>query len=253
MLYFLVNNKKIGQIISLLKKEFPGPDPKPSRSDPLDVLIATMLSQNTTDKTSYRAFQNLKNDIGSWEDVLNAPIAKIKKAIKVCGLANQKALSIKKLLSSLKRKYGKLSLNYIKKMNDIAVYEDLLKHNGIGVKTVSCVLAFGLGRDIFPVDTHVHRLSNRLGLVRTKTPDKTYELAGGIIPEGKKFLLHMLLIRFGRKICRAKNPFCGNCVLYDLCEFEDKEKYLFIQPRSRNNSSAKPKENNFIILEHIAP
>ena len=240
----MVNNKKIEQIISLLKKEFPGPDAKPDRSDPLDVLIATMLSQNTTDKTSYRAFQNLKNDIGGWEDVLNAPVKKIKKAIKVCGLANQKAVSIKKLLKSLRQEHGKLSLNYIKKMNDSAIYEDLLKHDGVGVKTVSCVLAFGLGRDIFPVDTHIHRLSNRLGLVTAKTPDKTFEQAGRIIPEGKKFLLHTLLIRFGRKVCRAKNPLCGSCVLYDLCEFEDKEKYSLGQ-------NGTPKENNFIILDHI--
>ena len=94
---------KITQIITLLKKEFPGPEPKPSKSDTLDVLIATMLSQNTTDKTSYRAFLNLKNDIGDWNAVEKSSVAKIKKAIKVCGLANQKSVNIKQLLKNLKK------------------------------------------------------------------------------------------------------------------------------------------------------
>ena len=255
--------EKISQIISLLNKEFPGPEPKPSKSDPLDVLIATMLSQNTTDKTSYRAFLNLKNDIGDWNAVEKTSVAKIKKAIKVCGLANQKSLNIKKLLKNLKKEHGKLTLNYIKKLDNNEIYRDLLRYNGVGIKTISCVIAFGLGRDVFPVDTHVHRLANRLGLAHAKTPDKTFEQMNKIIPEGKKFLLHTLLIKFGRKICRSRNPMCGNCVLYELCEFSDKESYFSSQqpnflsfpavPRDAvgEGRSGVPRENNFIILEHV--
>jgi endonuclease-3 len=112
------------------------------------------------------------------------------------------------------------------------------------VKTISCVLAFGLGRDVFPVDTHVHRVTNRLGLTNSKTPDKTFRDLRDKIPQGRKFLLHTLLIRFGRKICRAVNPLCGKCALYDLCEFKDKEKFAL-------KINGLPKENNFIILEHI--
>lgn len=239
--------KKIDQIIKLLRLEFPGPEPEPRKSDPLDVLIATMLSQNTTDKTSYRAFQNLKNDFSGWEGVLNAPISRIKNAIRVCGLANQKAKSIKDLLKSIKKEYGALSLNFIRKLPDDEIYKLLLKYHGVGVKTISCVLAFGLGRDVFPVDTHVHRLSNRLGLAKSNQPHKTFEQMTKIVPEGKKFLLHTLLIKFGRKICRAKNPLCGKCVLYDLCEFKDKEKYAVADA----DSGKTPRENNFIILEHV--
>jgi len=237
-------NEKIVSIIQLLKIEFPGPEPKPVKGDLLDVLIATMLSQNTTDKTSYKAYTNLKTQIGDWEDVLNAPLVKIKKAIRVCGLANQKSVSIKKLLKTLTKEHGNLSLNYIKKLSNNEIYEDLLSHDGVGIKTISCVIAFGLGRDVFPVDTHIHRLSNRLGLADAKTPDKTFEQMNKIIPEGKKFLLHTLLIKFGRKVCRAKNPLCGKCVLYDLCDFEEKEQYFSVQ-------NIVPKENNFIILEHV--
>lgn len=235
---------RIDQIIHLLKEEFPGKDPKPVKSDPLDVLIATMLSQNTTDKTSFRAFRNLKENFTGWEDVMKAPLEKIKKAVKVCGLANQKSASIKGLLKGLDKKYGTLSLKFIKKMDNDSIYKELLQFKGIGVKTISCVLAFGLGRDVMPVDTHVHRVANRLGIADAKTADKTFAQLQKNIPEGKKFLLHTLLIRFGRKICRAANPLCGKCRLYDICEFPDKEFYAL-------KNSAEPKANDFIILEHV--
>lgn len=235
---------KINQIIELLRDEFPGLDPKPSKADPLDILIATMLSQNTTDKTSYRAFMNLKNNFKDWDEVMSAPIGKIKDAIRVCGLTNQKALSIKKMLKEMKKKYGKLSLNFLKKKSDDEIYEELLQYNGVGVKTISCVLAFSLGRDVFPVDTHVHRLTNRLGIAKAVTPVKTFEQVKDKIPEGKKFLFHTLLIRFGRKVCRAANPLCGKCRLYDLCLFKEKEYYAM-------KEQPEPKENNFIILEHV--
>ena len=235
---------KINQIIELLRDEFPGLDPKPSKADPLDILIATMLSQNTTDKTSYKAFLNLKNNFKDWDEVMNAPIGKIKDAIRVCGLTNQKSLSIKKMLKEMKKKYGKLSLNFLKKKSDDEIYEELLQYNGVGVKTISCVLAFSLGRDVFPVDTHVHRLTNRLGIAKAVTPVKTFEQVKDKIPEGKKFLFHTLLIRFGRKVCRSANPLCGKCRLYDLCSFEEKEYYAM-------KEQPEPKENNFIILEHV--
>jgi endonuclease-3 len=238
---------KINEIISLLRREFKGLNPKPSKADPLDMLIATMLSQNTTDKTSYKAFQNLKNDFKDWNDVLNAQSSKVKNAIRICGLTNQKTKSIKQLLKEIKKKYGAMSLDFIDNMDDDEIYSELIKYNGVGVKTISCVLAFGLGRDVFPVDTHVHRITNRLGLVKTKTPDKTFENIKDKIPLGKKFIFHTLLIRFGRKICRAKNPLCNKCVLYDLCEFKEKELFATIG----EGENRIPKENNFIILEHV--
>ena len=235
---------KITKVIALLKKEFPGLKPVPSKSDPLDVLIATMLSQNTTDKTSYIAFKNLKENFKSWDDVMTSNVIKIKNSIRVCGLTNQKSASIKTMLLKMKKKYNSLSLEFLRDKSDSEIYEELLQYNGVGYKTISCVLAFGLGRDVFPVDTHVHRVTNRLGLVKASTPDKTFTQLKDNIPKGKKFLLHTLLIRFGRKICRAKNPLCGKCILYDLCEFNDKELYA-------GSNIAEPKENNFIILEHV--
>ena len=239
--------EKISRIITLLKDEFPGEDPVPSRSDPLDVLIATMLSQNTTDKTSFIAFRNLKEGFENWQEVLDAPAAKVRNAIKVCGLANQKTRSIRKLLRKIKSTRGNFSLSYIDKMSDAGIYNELLQHDGVGLKTAACVLAFALGRDVFPVDTHVHRVSNRLGIAHSKTPEGTFDELAHSIPAGKKFLFHTLLIRFGRKVCRARNPLCGKCVLFSICSYPEKGKY----PVPPSKRTSKPADTDFIILEHI--
>jgi endonuclease-3 len=238
---------KINTVIRLLKKEVKAASPEHGDADPLDVLIATMLSQNTTDKTSYKAFINLKENFNNWHDVMTAPASKVADSIRVCGLANQKSKAIQKLLKELYEKTGKLTLKNIHKLNNEQIYDELLQYDGVGIKTISCVLAFGLGRDVFPVDTHVHRVTNRLGLAHSKTPDKTFEQLKDAIPKGRKFILHTLLIRFGRKICRAKNPLCSKCILYDLCEFNEKE--YFAELTSKTGTEAK--ENNFIILEHV--
>jgi endonuclease-3 len=239
--------EKILKVLAHLKREFKGIKAKPGKSDPLDVLIATMLSQNTTDKTSYKAFMNLKERFKDWYEVMNAPYSKIIDAIRVCGLANQKARNIQQMLRELNEKHGKLSLNYIKKFSDDEIYEDLTNYNGVGVKTASCVLVFSLARDVFPVDTHIHRVANRLGIAKSKLPEKTFEQLKDFVPEGNKIILHTLLIRFGRKICRAKNPLCNKCILYDLCEFDEKEYYAGLNKAT----GVKPKENNFIVLEHV--
>ncbi len=240
-------NGRINKIIALLQREFKGHRLKPPKSDPLDMIIATILSQNTTDKTSYRAFRNLKSDFRNWKDVMNSPPARLRKAIRVCGLTNQKTKSIQNLLKQIYSKQKKLSLDFIREMKDDEIFDELIQYDGVGVKTVSCVLAFSLGRDVFPVDTHVHRITNRLGLVKTKTPGKTFEELNNVIPKGKKYLFHNLLIYFGRKICRAKNPLCNDCLLYDLCEFADKELYA----EQAQAAQAVPKENNFIILQNV--
>jgi endonuclease-3 len=238
---------KIEMIIAVLEKEFPDLSVKTGKADPLDMLIATMLSQNTTDKTSYRAFTNLKQDFKNWKAVMEAPLSKIRNSIKVCGLANQKSKNIKELLKKISRKEKKLSLERLRKLSNEEIYSELLEYNGVGVKTVSCVLAFSLGRDVFPVDTHVHRLANRLGLADAKTAEKTFSQLENKIPEGKKLLLHSLLIRFGRKVCRSNNPLCSKCGLYDMCEFNRKEYFA----DSGRLSEKMPRENNFIILEHV--
>lgn len=221
-------------------------DVSENRSGILDVLIATKLSQNTTDKSSFKAFTNLKEKYGNWENISKQKVSLIKNAIKVCGLSDTKAKEIKSLLNNLKKKFGSLELEFMYEYSDEEVYEEFLSHKGFGVKTVSCVLIFALGRDAFPVDTHVHRILNRLGIVKTSSAEKTYETVKDIIPKGKKYELHSNLIKFGRNICKAKNPLCSVCFLYSECEFSEKEIYF-----ERNLSPDDIKENNFIILENL--
>jgi endonuclease-3 len=241
-----LKNTKLKIVIERLDEYFGKPyDHKANASDILDVLIATKLSQNTTDKSSFKAFTNLKNKFKNWERVSEAGLKEIKECIKVCGLSNTKAKDIKVMLIRMKKNYGTLDLSFLKKHKNEKIYEELLKYDGIGVKTISCVLIFALGRDVFPVDTHVHRVLNRLGIVNTNSPVKTFEKMNEKIPEGKKYELHSNLIKFGRNICRAKNPLCSICFLYDLCEFKEKGFYR------RKKVLQKAGEKNFIILENI--
>lgn len=235
--------KRLEKIIDRLEDSF-GEKRKLSKSKPdlMDVLIATKLSQNTTDKTSYIAFTNLKKDFKNWEEVMNSPLDKIKKSIKVCGLANTKSANIKDMLNLMYNKSGNLSLNYLSKLTNAEVYDELLQYKGLGKKTISCLLAFGMGREVFPVDTHIHRILNRVGAVETNTPDETFDVSKGIIPDRYKISFHTNLIRFGRNVCKAINPKCYECMINDLCSF--KEKTLLEKKETT-------KENNFIILENI--
>ncbi|MBK8550097.1 MAG: endonuclease III [Ignavibacteria bacterium] len=241
-----MKNSRLRKVIELLSEYFGKPfDNNIRQPSVLDVLIATKLSQNTTDKSSYAAFTNLKKTFTNWEKAAEAGLDELKDCIKVCGLSNTKSKNIKVMLNDMIRNYGTLDLSFMKKYRTEKVYEELLQYDGIGIKTISCVLIFAMGKDAFPVDTHVHRVLNRLGLVRTNSPVKTFEQMSGKIPEGKKYELHSNLIKFGRNICRAKNPLCSICFLYSLCRF--KEKSFYRKQKAPLNKG----DNNFIILENI--
>lgn len=188
--------------------------------DPLDCLVRTILSQNTSDVNSSRAFMSLKSRFPRWEDVLEADEAEIAYAIRSGGLSKQKSRVIKDFLRWLKKEKGELNLDFLRDMDDEEVISLLTKHKGIGLKTAYIVLAFALGRDVFPVDTHVLRISKRLGLLPRKTPaDKAHRLLNPLIPKGKGFSFHVNLIRFGRTICTARNPKCHICPLTGLCDW----------------------------------
>ena len=165
-------------------------DPK-RLPNPIDALIATILSQNTNDKNSYQAYQNLKKKYKSVNELSLAPRSEIEKTIKVAGLGKQKSAAIKNFLSILKKNNGELNLQYIKKMPDDEILNELTSIKGIGVKTASCVLLFSLDRNVCPVDTHVHRTLNRIGIVKTTTPDKTFEKIKNNLPKA----LHISFIQ----------------------------------------------------------
>lgn len=174
----------------------------------LDSLVRTMLSQNTTDKTSLRAFLSLKAAFPTWEEVMAAPSRAVEDAIREGGLAEIKTERIKAILSVLKSEVGKLSLEHLRDQSTEEVKKQLSRFKGVGPKTISCVLMFTLGRHEFPVDTHVWRISKRLGWVpQSATREQTYMHLNGRVPGSIKYDLHVLLVDHGKRCttCLGKN------------------------------------------------
>ncbi len=233
--------KAIKQINKLLVKQFGIPPRAEKLPKPIDLLIATILSQNTNDTNSYKAYQNLRKKYPTWEDARKAKRVSIEKEIKIAGLGLQKSKAIKNLLTELHKKEKSYSLSRVTKATSKEAIEYLTKFNGIGVKTASCVLLFALDRDICPVDTHVHRTLNRIGLVKTKTPDKTFLEINENFPPKIAHSFHTNLIRLGREYCTPKNYKCGKCPLKSICKFEDK---------IINNNSVNSKKS-FMLLDSV--
>ncbi|MFA7419435.1 MAG: endonuclease III [Melioribacteraceae bacterium] len=212
----------IKKINELLIGHFGIPKRQNPLPDPLDTLIATILSQNTNDNNSYKAFNNLKSAYANWDEAADAKRSTIEKLIRVAGLAPAKSKAIKNLLVALKEKYGKLSLDFVNELSNEETLAKLTSYDGVGVKTASCVLLFAMNKNICPVDTHVHRTTNRIGLVNEKTPDKTFWALNKNLPEGVAHSFHTNLILLGREICKPTNPSCGVCPLKKVCKFEPK-------------------------------
>ena len=211
--------KKTARITTLLEDAFGEPRWDGPR-EPLDSLIGTILSQNTNDLNSHRAFRQLREAFPTWEQVLGAPLSHIRTAIKVGGLANQKSVRIKNILRWLKKEYGRLSLDFVCQMPTDEVYGTLSPLKGVGPKTVSVMLLFACGRDVFPVDTHVHRTTRRLGLVPANaSAEKAHALMSGVVPQGKSYSLHLNLIHLGRTLCKPRNPDCPTCPTRRLCTY----------------------------------
>lgn len=206
---------------SLLIKHFGIPPRNKKLPDPLDMLIATILSQNTNDNNSYKAYQNLKSYYKSWNELVNVKRVTIEKVIRVAGLARQKSEAVKNLIDSL-NKSGNISIDFIKPLDNNSVIEQLSAYKGIGLKTASCVLLFALDRNVCPVDTHVHRTANRIGIVSEKTADKTFYALNEKFPVGIAHSFHTNLIRLGREICKPAKPNCGICPLIKLCMYTEK-------------------------------
>jgi len=211
----------ISLVNELLIKKFGIPKRNKVLPNPLDLLIATILSQNTNDNNSYKAFQNLKSRYKSWEELSSVKRTEIEKLIRVAGLAKQKSEAIKNLITELNNR-GSLSLSFVKDLDNNSAIEQLTEFKGVGVKTASCVLLFALNRNVCPVDTHVHRTVNRIGIVSEKTPDKTFLELNKDFPEGIAHSFHTNLIRLGREICKPTNPSCGVCPLIKICRYKNK-------------------------------
>jgi endonuclease-3 len=186
--------------------------------DPVSELVLTILSQNTSDTNSGRAFMRLIQSFPDWELLLNAPVEEIEREIAVGGLAKQKAPRIKAALQAVKAAHGSLDLQFLRDIPLEDAKAWLRDLNGVGPKTAACVLVFALGRPALPVDTHVHRVAQRLGFVpAAATAEKAQVILEAMLTPALVFPFHVLMIKHGRRLCRAQRPLCGQCPLLDGC------------------------------------
>lgn len=186
----------------------------------IDEVVATVLSQHTSDTNSERAFARLKERFPSWEQVADAPAEHVADAIRCGGIADQKARRIQQILAAIEEREGRIDLGRLHDLEDAAAETYLLSLPGVGPKTAACVLLFSMGRAAFPVDTHVHRVATRLGWIPANTTaDKAHRLLAPRVPPDIRYDLHVAMITHGRAFCRARRPRCGVCVLRDLCAY----------------------------------
>ncbi len=211
------SRRLIRTITKRLEKAYGPRDWEPD-GDPLGGLIETILSQNTNDANSSAAYEELRRRLPTWEQVRDARTDKIERAIRRGGLAKQKAGRIKKILQHITERHGKLSLDWLDDMPPDEAVETLCGLKGIGRKTAACVMMFNLGKPVLPVDTHVHRVSLRLGLMAEGTSaDQAHDDLQAICPDELVWPFHVLLITHGRQRCRSQRPACKGCPLLDIC------------------------------------
>jgi endonuclease-3 len=191
-----------------------------SHLDPISQVVSTILSQNTSDVNRDRAFEQLQARFAAWEEVRDAPVEAIEEAIRPAGLAQQKAPRIKGALQFITRERGELSLDFLKDLPVDEAKAWLTQIKGIGPKTAAIILLFSLGMPAFPVDTHVHRVTRRLGLIGPKvSAEKAHVILEDLLPPDIYYPFHLNVIRHGREICHARNPRCEICPLQTLCDY----------------------------------
>jgi endonuclease-3 len=188
--------------------------------DSISEVVSTILSQNTSDVNRDRAFERLRGRFATWEEVRDGPVEAIEDAIRPAGLAEQKAPRIKGALEFITEERGELSLDFLKDMPVEDAKAWLTQIRGIGPKTAAIILLFSLGMPAFPVDTHVHRVTGRLGLIGPKvSAEKAHDVLEDLLPSDWYYPFHLNVIRHGREICHARNPKCEICPMKGLCDY----------------------------------
>ncbi len=188
--------------------------------DPIDELVNTILSQNTNDNNRDRAYRALRSAWPAWAQVRDAPTEKVIETIRPAGLANQKGPRIQQVLKRITQERGALNIDFLRDrpVNEAKAW--LTSLDGVGPKTASIVLLFALGRPAFPVDTHVHRVTGRLGLIPPKTSaDKAHGILEALVPPEWYYAFHLNVIRHGRQVCKAQRPLCEVCPLTKYCDY----------------------------------
>ena len=212
-----VDRRRLRAIARRLEKRF-GPLEPPRATDPLEELVWTVLSQHTSDANAERAFHALREAYPAWEEVVAARPTAVADAIRSGGLANTKAARIQAILAEIAEREGGYHLGVLRGLDDRQAREYLMSLPGVGPKTAAVVMAFALGRDAIPVDTHVHRVSRRLGLIPPKaSAERAHDVLHDLVPDDLKTPMHVGLIRLGREVCKAPSPRCEDCPLVDLC------------------------------------
>ena len=187
---------------------------------PVDQLVNTILSQQTTSANREKAFRALKDRFPDWKTVMEAPLNEVRTAIRPAGLANQKAPRIQNALRYVWRERGELALNFLADWPVAEAKAWLTEIKGVGPKTAAIILLFTFNQPAFPVDTHVHRVSRRLGLIGPRvSADKAHDVLEAIADPEQYYAFHINLIRHGRKICNARDPRCHLCPLQEHCDF----------------------------------
>jgi endonuclease III len=194
--------------------------PKWTKLDGVSELVATILSQNTNDGNRDLAYSRLRARFRTWEDVRDAPAAAVVDAIRPAGLANQKGPRIQAALKRITEERGALNIDFLQTLTVAEAQRWLLSINGIGPKTAAIVLLFCYDMPAFPVDTHVHRVTGRIGLrPDAMNADDTHDLMAAICPRGTEGPFHLNLIAHGRRVCHARNPECEACALQKTCAY----------------------------------
>lgn len=211
-----VRAAKIDRILTSIygRKEIEGDE------DPVDTLVETILSQNTTDKNSHKAFQALKRAYPVWEDVMDAPPKKVADIIRSGGLADMKAQRIIDALNFIHECRGELNLEFLRQTSPTEADSWLAQMKGVGPKTRGIILLFALKMPAFPVDTHIHRVSRRIGLIGPKvTREGAQKELARLVPETEFYNFHINIIEHGRAVCQARNPKCNACEIKRLCDY----------------------------------
>lgn len=186
----------------------------------LDELISTILSQNTNDINRDRAFTALKYRFASWEQVRDAGEQEVIRTIRLAGLANQKGWRIQQILRQITAEHGSLDLEFLRDWQDEQVWDWLIKFKGVGPKTTSIVMLFSLDKPAFPVDTHIQRVTGRIGLrPENMSNEDAHHYLAELFPPFTYKAAHLNLIRLGREVCHPRKPDCNQCVLNSICDY----------------------------------
>lgn len=191
-----------------------------NKSNPLDELIYIILSIQTTSPSYQRVYKKLKSHVGSWKNIQAIKLTTLKSIIKDAGLSNQKAPRIKQIINRLISDFGKPSLNDLKDFPDDEIEKYLMSLPGVGIKTAKCVMMYSFSREVLPVDTHIMRVSKRLGLVHQDTRySKIHEQLENIVSPGNRYSFHVNVLAHGQTICSAKDPKCIECCIRRTCKY----------------------------------